>query len=184
MLTLKISHVCPDIGVERVDDHLAVRWSGDFYSAVDETGSWWCSLPCWVLADMLGLRKEVEEVALVKLSLTQHSPLQKLLSAVVKCAVEESKEDSSIFAENVTVGVVQLAEDVDLAEDRVGAGCHCDYVCVCFLLYYAIASRFKVQNVRTAMMYACGEGWAAGLYILCHKRHPSRSWTEDLLCKV
>jgi hypothetical protein len=128
MLTLEISHVCPDIGVECVDDHLAVCRSCDLYSAVDETGGWWCSLPCWVLADVLGLGEEIEEVALVELSLTQHSPLQKLLSAVVECAVEKSKEDSSIFAEDVTVGVVQLAEDVNLAENGISAGCHCDNV--------------------------------------------------------
>lgn len=124
MLTLKIGHVCPNIRVKGVDDHLAVRGSSNLYSSVDKTWSWWCSLPCVVLTDVLGLRKEVKELALIELSLADHSPLQKLLSAVVECAVEKGKEDSSILAENVTVGVVQFAEDINLAKDRVSSGCH------------------------------------------------------------
>lgn len=184
MLTLEISHVCPDIRVQCVDNHLAVCRSGNLYSAIDEARSWWCALPCGIVADVLGLGQEVKEVALVKLSLAEYSPLQELLSAVVECAVEKGKEDSSILAENVTVGVVQLAKDVNLTEDGVSAGCHCGlYLCM-ISVYMQLQCILKVQGVRNAMMYACGEGWAARLYNLCYKRHPSRSWTEDLLCKV
>lgn len=183
MLTLEISHICPHIRVQGVDDHFAICGPSDLYSAVDKTRSWRSSPPCVVLTDVLGLREEVKKVALVELGLADYSPLQELLSASVECAVKESKEDSSIFAENVTVGIVQFAEDVNLAKDRVSAGCHCvSYhwmVCI-----YAMTFVFKIPKGRNAMMYACGEGWAAGLYISCHKRHPSRSWAEDLLSKV
>lgn len=73
---------------------------------------------------MLGLGQEVKKITLVKLGLAEHSSLQELLAAVVECAVEEGKEDSSVFVENVTVRIVQLAKDVDIAENGVRAGCH------------------------------------------------------------
>lgn len=73
---------------------------------------------------MLGLGQEVKEITLVKLGLAEHSSLQELLAAVVECAVEEGKEDSSVFVKDVTVGIVQLAKDVDIAENGVRVGCH------------------------------------------------------------
>jgi hypothetical protein len=126
VLTLEISHVCPDVRVQSVNNHLAVCRPSDFYSAVHQTRSWRCSSPCVILTDVLGLGEEVEKVTLVELSLANHSSLQELLPAVVECAVEESKKYSSILAKNVTVGVVQFAEDVNLAKNGVGAGCHYD----------------------------------------------------------
>lgn len=143
LLTLEIGHVCPDIRVQGVDDHLAVSRPCNLYAAVDETGRWRCAPPCVVLADVLGLGQEVEQVALVELGLAEHSPLQELLSAVVECAVEKGKEDSSVLAEDVTVRVVQLAEDVDLAEDRVSAGCHGD-VCLCMAFVWSLCVGYAI----------------------------------------
>ena len=124
MLTLKVGHVCPHVRVQGVDDHLAVGGASDLDAPVHQAGRWWCASPCGVLADVLGLWEEVEQVALVELGLTDHSSLEESFPALVECAVEEGKEDGSIFAEDVPVLVVQVAEDVDLAQDGVGVGCH------------------------------------------------------------
>jgi hypothetical protein len=55
LLTFKIGHVCPDVTVESIDYHLAVRWSGDLDSAVDETGSWRSAFPGIIVSDVLCL---------------------------------------------------------------------------------------------------------------------------------
>lgn len=128
-LTLEISHICPDIRVERVNHHLAICRASDLDAPVHQAGSWWCASPCVVLADVLGLWKEVEQVALVELCLSNHTALKESFPSLVECAVEEGKEDGSIFAENVSVLVIELTEDVDLAEDGVGISCH-DEICV------------------------------------------------------
>lgn len=64
---------------------------------------------------MLGLWEEVEKVALVELSLSDYSSLQQRFPALIECAVEERKEDTGVLAEDVTVLVVEVAEDVDLS---------------------------------------------------------------------
>jgi hypothetical protein len=113
--TLKVGHICPDIRVQGIDNHLAVGWAGDLDTPVDETWRWWCALPRIVLADVLGLWEEVEKVTLVELSLSDYSALKQCLPALIECAVEERKEDTGVLAEDVTVLVVEVAEDVDLA---------------------------------------------------------------------
>lgn len=159
MHTLEIGHVSPHIRIQGVDNHLAVGGTSDLHSPINKTWSWWCAFPCVIVANVLGLWEEVKKVALIKLSLTNHSSLEETFPALVKCAVEEGKEDSGIFAENVTVGVVQLTKDVHLAENTIWVGCHGE---VCSLSGL-IVGMFKRQGKRNAMMYACGgEGWAAG----------------------
>ena len=64
---------------------------------------------------MLGLWEKVEKVALVELSLSDYSSLQQRFPALIECAVEERKEDTGVLAEDVTVLVVEIAEDVDLS---------------------------------------------------------------------
>jgi hypothetical protein len=64
---------------------------------------------------VLGLWEEVEKVSLVELSLTDYSSLKQRFPALIKCAVEERKEDTRVLAEDVTVLVVEVAEDVDLS---------------------------------------------------------------------
>lgn len=64
---------------------------------------------------MLGLWEKVEKVALVELSLSDYSSLQQRFPALIECAVEERKEDTGVLAEDVTVLVVEVAEDVDLS---------------------------------------------------------------------
>jgi hypothetical protein len=75
-LTLKVGHISPNVAVQGVDHHLAVRWSGDFHAAIDQTGSRRSALPGIVLADRLGLGQEVGQDASVELFLTDHSSLQ------------------------------------------------------------------------------------------------------------
>jgi hypothetical protein len=64
---------------------------------------------------VLGLWEEVEEVSLVELSLSNYSSLEQRFPALIECAVEERKEHASVLAEDVTVLVVEVAEDVDLS---------------------------------------------------------------------
>ena len=64
---------------------------------------------------MLGLWEKVEKVTLVELSLSDYSSLQQRFPALIECAVEERKEDTGVLAEDVTVLVVEVAEDVDLS---------------------------------------------------------------------
>jgi hypothetical protein len=64
---------------------------------------------------VLGLWEKVEKVALVELSLSDYSSLQQRFPALIECAVEERKEDTGVLAEDVTVLVVEIAEDVDLS---------------------------------------------------------------------
>ena len=115
MRTLEIGHVCPDIRVQGVDNHLAICRASDLDAPVNKTWRWWCALPCIVLADVLGLWEKVEKVALVELSLSDYSSLQQRFPALIECAVEERKEDTGVLAEDVTVLVVEVAEDVDLS---------------------------------------------------------------------
>jgi hypothetical protein len=178
MLTFEVGHVRPHIRVQRVDNHLAIGRAGNLNAPVDQAGRGWCALPCLVLADMLGLRQEVEQVALVELGLSDHASLEESLPALVECAVEQGEEDGSILAEDVTLVVLQLAEDVDLAEDGFGVGGHCE---VCSGAR-SMVGMLTVQAVRNVMMYACGEGWADRRHYNPCRRHPSCEWAEDLLC--
>ena len=49
--------------------------------------------------------------------------------------MEEGKEDSSVLVKNVTVRVVQLAKDVNIAKDGVSAGCHDEFDQTIVLVY-------------------------------------------------
>jgi hypothetical protein len=64
---------------------------------------------------VLGLGEEIEKVSFVEFSLSNYSSLKQRFSALIKCAVEERKEDASVLAEDMTVLVVEVAEDVDLS---------------------------------------------------------------------
>lgn len=123
-LTFEISHIRPDIRVQRIDNHLAICRAGDLDAPVYQAGSRWCASPCVVLTDVLGLWEEVEQIALVELCLSNHTALKESFPALVECAVEKRKEDGSIFAKDVSVLVIELTEDVDLAEDGIGIRCH------------------------------------------------------------
>lgn len=123
--TLKIGHICPHIGVQGIDDHLAVGRACDLNTPVHQAGGRRCALPCVVLADVLGLGEEVEQLALVELGLADDTALEQLFPALVECAVEEGEEDGGVLAEDMARLVVESAEDVDLAQNGVRAGGHC-----------------------------------------------------------
>lgn len=128
--TLKVGHICPDIRVQGVNDHLAVSRASDLDAPIDKARRGWSAPPSIILSDVLGLREEVKEISLVELSLTNYSSLKQRFPALVKCAVKEGKEDTGVLAEDMTVLVGEVAEDVDLAQNAIGIGCHCD-VCEC-----------------------------------------------------
>jgi hypothetical protein len=97
LLTFKVGHVSPDIRVQRIDDHLPVCGASDLNPTVNETRCRWCTLPCIVLADVLGLWQEVEELALVELGLPDLATLEKLLAPCVESTVQDSEEDGDFF---------------------------------------------------------------------------------------
>lgn len=121
MLTFKISHVCVDLRVQCVDNHLAVGWSGNLDSAVNETWCWWSSSPGSIISDVLGLGEEIRENAFVELGLSDNTALEELLSSCVEGSVEESDESNGILGEDLLVGVVDDARDGDALDDGVDA---------------------------------------------------------------
>lgn len=116
LLTFKVCHVCPDIGVERIDNHLPVCGSGDLDSAVDETRCWGSSLPCVVLTDVLCLGEEVQKVALVELCLPDHTTVEELFAPGIESTVKDREEDADFLGENLLLFAVKLAKDVDILE--------------------------------------------------------------------
>lgn len=114
--TLKISHVCPDIRVQRVDDHLAICGTGDFHTAVDETRSWGSTLPGIVLTNVLCLGQEVGEVTLVNLGLAVDTALEEGLASRVEGAVEDGEEGTGVLGEDLASFRAHIAEDDDVLE--------------------------------------------------------------------
>lgn len=109
IFTFKVSHICPDIGVQSVDNHLPVGRTSNLQSSIHETRCWWSSSPCIVLANVLCLWEEVELNALVKLRLADLATLKESLAASVECAVKDSKEDGSLLGEDLASLVVELS---------------------------------------------------------------------------
>ena len=110
---------------------------------------------------MLGFWEEVEKISLVELSLSDYSSLKQRLPALIECAVEKRKEDTGVLAEDVTVLVVEVAEDVDLPQDTISASCHCG-LCRSMVQLMDVFE-YSGYEGRNAMGYAaCGEVWAVG----------------------
>lgn len=114
--TLKISHVSPDIRVQRVDNHLAICGTGDFHTAVDETRSRGSTLPGIVLTNVLCLGQEVGEVALVNLGLAVDTALEEGLASRVEGAVEDGEEGTGVLGEDLASFRAHIAEDDDVLE--------------------------------------------------------------------
>lgn len=123
-LTLEISHVGPDIGVQGVDHHLAVGGARDLDAAVDEARGGRRALPCGVLADVLGLGEEVGERALVELGLADLAALEEGLAGAVEGALQEGEEGEGLGGQDLALRLLDGAEDADALEDGLAAG-HC-----------------------------------------------------------
>lgn len=121
MLTLEIGHVCIDLRVQCVDDHLAVGWTGNLNSAVNKTWCWWGGSPGSIISDVPGLWEEIWENPLVELGLSDNTALEKLLSSGVEGSVEEGDESNGILGEDLLVGVVDDTRDGDALDDGVDA---------------------------------------------------------------
>ena len=120
--TLKISHVGPDIGVQGVDDHLAVGRARDLDAAVDEARGGGGALPCRVVADVLGLGQEVGEGALVQLGLADLAALEEGLAGWVEGALEQGEEGQGLRGQDLALRLLDRAEDGDALEDGLVAG--------------------------------------------------------------
>lgn len=129
---LEIGHVSVDIGVESVDDHLAVGGTGDLDAAVDETGSGRRTLPCGVLTDVLGLGEEVGEDTAVDLGLAELTALEEVLASLVEGTVEEGDEGESLGSQDLPLVLLNGAADGDALEKSLD-GSHCEicggYLC-------------------------------------------------------
>lgn len=112
--TLEISHVGPDIRVQRINNHLPVRGAGNLNAAVNQTGGGRSSLPGVIVADVLSLGQEVGEMALVNLGLAVNAALEEGLARGVEGAVQNSEESAGVLREDPAGVVVQAAEDGDV----------------------------------------------------------------------
>jgi hypothetical protein len=118
-LTLKISHVRPNVRVQRIDDHLAVRWSSNLNTSVHKTWCWRRASPCIILPDVLGLWQEVEDVTLVKLGLSDIPSLKESLACAIERAVEHCEEDGSILAKYLSGLVIERAQNINVIQSLV-----------------------------------------------------------------
>src|SRR5699024_6498465 len=100
-------------GVERVDRHLAVGRTGDLHAAVGDARGGVGDLPALVLADVLGLREEVEVLPGRDAVLAFLAGPQQLLAARLEGAVELGDQGQSVLGEDFVVPVVAGAGDLD-----------------------------------------------------------------------
>jgi hypothetical protein len=128
-LTFEIGHVGPYIGVEGIDHHLAIGWSSNFDSSVNETRRRRCTSPGIVISDVLCFWEEVRKDASVELLLSDHSPLEQSFSGVIEGSVEEGEESSSFGCEDLLLRVVDGTVDGHALVDCFD--CSHDGVCVC-----------------------------------------------------
>lgn len=115
-LTLKIRHVGPDIRIQGIDDHLPVRRAGDFDPAVDQTGRRRCALPGVILADVLGLGKEVGQLAIINSSLAVDPTLQQGFPGRVEGAVQDGEEGTGFLGEDLAGVNVDVTEDGNIPQ--------------------------------------------------------------------
>jgi hypothetical protein len=110
--TLKIRHICPDIRIQSINNHLAICWAGNLHSAVDETRGRFCSFPRLILPDVLGLWKKVRKLASVELCLSDHAALEEILTGAIEGPVEEREECNGIFTQDLLVEIRDRPRDV------------------------------------------------------------------------
>lgn len=129
LLTFEVCHVCPNITVEGIDHHFAIRRSCNLDPAIDETWGRRGPLPRIVVSDVLGLGKKIGKHTSVELLLTDHSSLEQRLSGLVESSVKESEESSGFGGENLLLGVVDSAMDGDALVDSFDVS-HDEGMCV------------------------------------------------------
>lgn len=65
-------------------------------------------------------------MALVELGLSSYSPLEESFAGIVEGTVEESEENSGIFAEDLAGLIIQWTQDVHVLENFIRIGSHCE----------------------------------------------------------
>ena len=123
--TFKVRHVSPDIAVEGIDDHLAIRWAGDLNTSVDKPRRWRSTSPGVIFTNVLGLREEIWKMAPVNLLLTDYSSLQKSFPCAVEGSVEEGEESRSFGSKDLAEGFLDGAINSDAFVDCLD-GSHFD----------------------------------------------------------
>lgn len=134
--TFKVGHIGPDVAVEGIDNHLAIRRSGDLDSSVDEARCWRSTFPGIIVTDMLGLGKEIGQIALVNLLLADYPSLQKGFPCAVESSVEEGEESGGFGGKDLAERILDGAIDGDAFVDGFNRG-HCDDLGLRFQVYQA-----------------------------------------------
>jgi hypothetical protein len=111
---LEIRHISPDIRIQSIDDHLAVRGTSNLHTTVNQTGSGRSTLPGVIFTNVLGLGEEVRQMALVNLGLAIDTALQEGFPGRVEGAVEDSEESAGFLGEDLAMLVVHGAQDGDI----------------------------------------------------------------------
>ncbi len=103
--TFEIRHERLGTTVERVDNHLAVSWAGDFYPSVLETGSWWSTVPRRLSAYMRSFGREIERNASIVCALGILASDEERLPGGLEGTVESSEELESLLGKDNGLGL-------------------------------------------------------------------------------
>src|SRR5690625_149485 len=104
-------------GVERVDRHLLVRRSGDLDATVFEPRRRGRDLPAGIVADLSGLRKEVEVLGVGDLGLTDRACFETVEAVAVELAVQFDDELERLRGEDLLCAIRQFAGDLHPGRD-------------------------------------------------------------------
>ena len=107
----EIRHEDVRAAVKRVDDHLAVHWSGDLHAAIHEIGRNGSNRP-FARPDFGSLRKEIRVMAGVEFALADLSAGQQILSPRVKLSRQAG--DKALRFRGQYLGIRRTDGSIDL----------------------------------------------------------------------
>ena len=117
MGVLEIGHEHVRARVQRVDDHLAIYRSGDFYASVEQIGGNWRHLP-FCLPNLRRFREKVGHLPGFKFLLAYASFRQQFLATRFELSRQIYEERPSFRAQNL---------GLDLSDGEGGSGSHETY---------------------------------------------------------
>ena len=124
-------------GVQRVDRHLPVGWSGDLHAAVFQTGTGPGDAPAVIRTDVLGFGEEAQVAAVVQVEAALHPLREDVVTAAGEPVVQVREEAQCVLGEDLVVSLTPASLDLDSwfgagialgvypgVGPGVGLGCH------------------------------------------------------------
>ena len=99
MGVFEIGHIGGCTRIERVDDHFALHWAGDFNPTVLEVGRYRAYFPVAV-SDLFCLREEVGQLPIVDLALPIFAFGQQFDAPVIESPVEVGDKAQGVFGQD------------------------------------------------------------------------------------